>query len=372
MRGYAKISPKFWISGTGEKLREEGWQSQMVALYLMSSPQANMTGLYYLPKPFMLAETGLTSANLAVGLQGCIRAGFCQYDEKSRMVWVHELARFQIGAKLKPRDKRAIGVQTEYDSLPDNPFLKAFYDKYVVSLCMNRCRGIGEAEETDGTGEVEAVKEGKGKDLPGTLRKPSKGRKSQEQEQEQDKNQNLANTDVLAVASDAGDVSGKLPDTEQRGAQLPPVLPASASVPGGGGKPAAAQGSAAEPGTAGHSLSDGARSTAREQKQPSAVPAATACPHQDIIAIYHEVLPQCPRVRDWTHGRARQLRGRWNEDPDRQNLDYWRKYFTYVAGCAFLTGKSQLPGKRPFVADLEWLTKAINFTKVRERQYENY
>ncbi|HTD04192.1 hypothetical protein [Undibacterium sp.] len=360
MRGYAKISPKFWISGTGEKLRDEGWQAQMVALYLMSSPQANMTGLYYLPKPFMLAETGLTAANLAAGLQGCIRAGFCQYDEKSRMVWVHEMARFQVGATLKPRDKRAIGVQTEYDSLPDNPFLQAFYDKYAKAFCMSSCRGIA------------AVEEGNGKGLATTLHTPSKVRKSQEQEQEQDKSQNLANTDVLAVASDAGDVSGKLADSGHREALLPPAAPKSAGIPSGGGKPAAAQGSAADTGTAGLSLSDGARSTAREQQQPRAVPAATACPHQEIIALYHELLPQCPRVRDWTHGRARQLRSRWNEDPSRQNLAYWRTFFEYVAGCAFLTGKSQLPGKRPFIADLEWMTKAINFTKIREQQYENY
>ncbi|MDE3023857.1 MAG: hypothetical protein KGI54_18730, partial [Pseudomonadota bacterium] len=28
------------------------------------------------------------------------------------------------------------------------------------------------------------------------------------------------------------------------------------------------------------------------------------CPHQEIIALYHEVLPMCPRVRDWTPARA--------------------------------------------------------------------
>ncbi|MCA1857433.1 hypothetical protein LE190_16085 [Massilia oculi] len=93
------------------------------------------------------------------------------------------------------------------------------------------------------------------------------------------------------------------------------------------------------------------------------------CPHQDIIALYHEVLPQCPRVRDWTPARATQLRARWNEDESRQNLGYWRRFFEYVATCDFLVGK-QAGGGRPFMADLEWLTKSSNFTKVRERKYE--
>jgi hypothetical protein len=92
------------------------------------------------------------------------------------------------------------------------------------------------------------------------------------------------------------------------------------------------------------------------------------CPHQEIIALYHEVLPQCPQVRDWTPARATQLRARWNEDTDRQNLDYWRRFFNYVATCDFLVGKGS--GDRPFMADLEWLTKSSNFTKIRERKYE--
>lgn len=92
------------------------------------------------------------------------------------------------------------------------------------------------------------------------------------------------------------------------------------------------------------------------------------CPHQEIIALYHEILPECPQVRDWTPARAAQLRGRWNEDPRRQSLDYWRQFFEYVKGCGFLVGRGG--GNRPFVADLEWLTKSKNFTKVREGKYE--
>lgn len=93
------------------------------------------------------------------------------------------------------------------------------------------------------------------------------------------------------------------------------------------------------------------------------------CPHQEIIALYHATLPQCPQVRDWTPARSVQLRARWNEDPKRQNLEYWKLFFEYVASCAFLVGKGD--SARPFMADLEWLTKSKNFTKVREGKYES-
>ena len=95
------------------------------------------------------------------------------------------------------------------------------------------------------------------------------------------------------------------------------------------------------------------------------------CPHQKIIDLYHEVLPMCPRVRDWTPARATQLRARWNEDKKRQSLDWWRGFFEYIEGSDFLTGRSVKPGKDPFFADLEWITKSANFVKIREGKYEN-
>ena len=79
----------------------------------------------------------------------------------------------------------------------------------------------------------------------------------------------------------------------------------------------------------------------------------------------------CPRIREWTPARANHLRARWNEDERRQNLDYWRKFFEYVRECEFLTGRAHGNGRRPFFADLEWMVKAANFTKIREGKYAN-
>lgn len=97
---------------------------------------------------------------------------------------------------------------------------------------------------------------------------------------------------------------------------------------------------------------------------------SSTCPHQEIIALYHEILPQCPQVREWTPARATQLRARWNEDPARQNMAYWRRFFEYVKTCDFLVGIQPDSRKTPFFADLEWLVKQANFTKIRERKYE--
>ncbi|MFB6311528.1 MAG: hypothetical protein ABEH64_10165 [Salinirussus sp.] len=93
------------------------------------------------------------------------------------------------------------------------------------------------------------------------------------------------------------------------------------------------------------------------------------CPHEEIIALYHEILPMCPPVRRWNDARKGYLRSRWRESPKHQSLDFWRGYFEYVAQSPFLTGKVERDDKPPFCADLEWLVRSSNFTKVVEGKY---
>lgn len=139
MREYGKVSPHFWTGSTGKQLRQCP-ESLVVSMYLMTSPHANMLGLYYMPLLYVAHETGLGMEGACKGLQWACEAGFCSYDHDSEMVWVHEMARFQIADKLKSTDKRSIGVQNEYNSLPSNPFLASFYDKYSQAFCMTEKR----------------------------------------------------------------------------------------------------------------------------------------------------------------------------------------------------------------------------------------
>lgn len=95
------------------------------------------------------------------------------------------------------------------------------------------------------------------------------------------------------------------------------------------------------------------------------------CPHQEIVALYHELLPELPEVREWTSGRQRTLKARWDEKRERQNLDWWREYFTYVRTCDFLLGK--IPGRsgKPFTGcNLEWLLTESKMINVIEGRYQ--
>jgi len=100
-------------------------------------------------------------------------------------------------------------------------------------------------------------------------------------------------------------------------------------------------------------------------------PPTPDCPHVEIVALYHEILPELRRVRDWTGDRQAFLRSRWREKPERQSLEWWRGFFGYVRQCPFLMGEGQSsPDRQPFTADLEWLVRPTNFRKVIEGRYQ--
>lgn len=104
------------------------------------------------------------------------------------------------------------------------------------------------------------------------------------------------------------------------------------------------------------------------------------CPHADIIAIYHELLPTAPRMQIRTKARDSLMQARWREVcaegklSKEEGLNAFRVFFgRQVAQSKFLTGRAQprRPDERPFKADLEWLMRPTNFVKVLEGKYSD-
>lgn len=111
--------------------------------------------------------------------------------------------------------------------------------------------------------------------------------------------------------------------------------------------------------------------SANADLSPAAPATRPPCPQKAIIALYHEVLPELRRVREWNETRQKLLSRRWAESPDRQTLDWWRGFFGYVRQSKFLMGQTTGRDGRPFDCDLEWLIRPTNFAKVVEGRYED-
>lgn len=102
-----------------------------------------------------------------------------------------------------------------------------------------------------------------------------------------------------------------------------------------------------------------------------AKPAVPPCPHLEIIKLYTKHLPMGRQVNPglWSGTRAKHLATRWKEDPERQNLAWWDRFFAHCATSEFLTGQKHSPGRDPFLISLDWIVEPTNFVRIHEGHY---
>lgn len=72
MRDYGIVSPRFWIGETGRKLRKLP-DAQRIAMYLLTAPMAEMTGVFYCPVATILNDVGAPCEPLEAPLKGLER-----------------------------------------------------------------------------------------------------------------------------------------------------------------------------------------------------------------------------------------------------------------------------------------------------------
>ena len=96
-------------------------------------------------------------------------------------------------------------------------------------------------------------------------------------------------------------------------------------------------------------------------------PSVSRVPYQEILNLYHELLPMGRRVVKLTETRKKHIRARWKNEL--KTLEHWRNYFSHAAASAWLTGK--IPGRdnRPFEVDIDFLINPQNLVKIAEGKY---
>jgi hypothetical protein len=127
-------------------------------------------------------------------------------------------------------------------------------------------------------------------------------------------------------------------------------------------------------------------SLAREEKrreEKTSTSALPPCPHLDLIALFGEHLPTLPQPKPelWRGKKADAMKARWGWVLTTKSsktgelyavdaagaLDFFARYFGYVAKSDFLTGRNgSWTG-----CSLGWLMNEENFAKVLEGHYEN-
>lgn len=113
-----------------------------------------------------------------------------------------------------------------------------------------------------------------------------------------------------------------------------------------------------------------------ENKDNSGKKVLPPCPHQEVISIWSEVMPEQRQPRLWDGQRKSNLANRWKDgfkimksdnsgalytDKD-TGLEFWRSFFIYMRSSDFLINDC-----KPF--GLDWIVNKTNFTKIFEGNY---
>lgn len=112
-----------------------------------------------------------------------------------------------------------------------------------------------------------------------------------------------------------------------------------------------------------------------------ATPDKPACPAEEIVRLYHEAMPDNPKVKVLNDARRKAIRSRWKEaatlscrpfgySSREDGLNAWRQFFEVCAESDFLAGRAPAqPGKPPFIADIDFLMSPAGFAKCLENKY---
>lgn len=139
MSQYGILLPSFWGGATGREIAERGGKdAQLVAVYLTANQDANMIGLYPVELDVMRVRIrSLSLKALARALDVLGQVAFADYDRRTSIVWVREMAKFRLGLHVGPldvKDNRVKGAQRLYRDCVPNPFLAPFFDRYGAEL----------------------------------------------------------------------------------------------------------------------------------------------------------------------------------------------------------------------------------------------
>ena len=129
-RDYAKVSPTFWTGATGSKLIAAGPLVITVALYLVTGPHAEPTGLYRLPRAYVEADLRIDIGSIDKAMGELESIGWLETDGDRQLVWVREMGHWQVGDVLGPRDNRRKWVKKRLDPYISSPLYRRFWDRY--------------------------------------------------------------------------------------------------------------------------------------------------------------------------------------------------------------------------------------------------
>lgn len=129
------------------------------------------------------------------------------------------------------------------------------------------------------------------------------------------------------------------------------------------------------------------REEKRREEEPiplsmSSVDDVKLCPSGKIVDLYHEFMPNNPRVKVLSDARKSAIKQRWREAADLVGVEpfgydtrsrgvlAWKHFFEMCEKSDFLTGRTPAKaGQVAFIADIDFIFSPSGFAKILEQKY---
>lgn len=274
---------------------------KLLAAYLLTGPHSNSLGCFRLPLGYISEDLERPFETLSEGFQELSRIGFTRYDSGENWVFLPKYLKWNPPTN----PNQAKGLEKLFDQVPQN-----FKDyRTLIDAILAYGKHIDKAFQK-------------------RLESLSEGFRNQDQDQEkyQDQNQEVLNG-------------------------VPNGTPSSSSAEDDGSFSEAIQSETVE-----NEEEDQGSNGSKARHPP--------CPHEAVINLYHEILPELPKVMEWSEENRKNLRQRWREKKERQDFEWWKAFFLYVRTCDFLMGR-----KKAWNATFSWLVRPKNMGKVLAGEY---
>lgn len=151
MKTFAKKFPTFWTGATARQLNtrrlgEDAPYGKLLADYFFTSPAAvgaDNYGIYYVEQDMIRRHLEVDEATLTRVITALAELHLAYYDQATEWVFVREAAAWQYGAPLMPRDFNCTNARRFYRSLPKNPWLGPWFDRYFEDFCLQHDEDAG-------------------------------------------------------------------------------------------------------------------------------------------------------------------------------------------------------------------------------------
>jgi len=132
---------KFWIGGTGrELLRIHGDSVALTAVYVMTSREAHLSGIFYLPLHTIMSERNISHERVSDHLKILHQEGFCLYDPDTEIIFIKNMGKYQARGFEKIKDSRVQCTWYHLNSLPET-YLKTEFIKHYKLTDVETTRG---------------------------------------------------------------------------------------------------------------------------------------------------------------------------------------------------------------------------------------